>query len=303
MGKKYNKPPLSFEAQVNQLIHRGLHISNKSEAVRKLESISYYRLSAYWYPFKIKTDNDKISDSFRKGATFDQVIDLYEFDRHLRLLIIDAIERVEIAIRTHVTYELAHAYGGFAHIKPDNFHDKFDHPKWLDKINTETKRSNEKFIKHYKREYDDFPKIPIWMLTEVMSLGALSKLYQGIKNPEKKKVAARFNVHHKKLANWLHTLTYIRNLCAHHARLWNRELAIRPDMSKEKAWQAPFTPTNTRVFYILLVLKHLLNSISCGDQWYKDCNSLFEPIVSNPLWRNAMGFPESWENHPIWSDT
>jgi len=181
--------------------------------------INYYRLSAYWYPFRKKDEGGQILSQFRDNVKFDEIIELYEFDRHLRLLLIDAIERIEVAVRTHVSYVLAHEYGAFAHTSSDNFHPKFRHSEWLTKVEEETERSSEDFIQHYQRKYTDFPTLPIWMLTEVMTLGALSKLYLGMQNDDKKLVANKFGLHHKQMKDWLHVLTYVRNICTHHSRL------------------------------------------------------------------------------------
>lgn len=297
----YTKAALTFRQQLQKLTARGLIISDLNRAQHQLESINYYRLSAYWYPFR-QRDNatGKILDSFRPNSSLEDVITFYEFDRRLRLLIIDGIERVEVAIRTQLTYHLAHKYGPFAHTSSINFHPKFFHANWLQQIEDETTRSSEEFIQHYQREYNGFPTIPIWMLTEVMSLGALSKLYKGLQNEDKKSVSVKFNIHHKKLGDWLHTLTYVRNVCAHHGRLWNRELAIRPDTDKDLNWKPPITPTNTRVFYILLMIRFLLRNISNNNEWQISCTSLLNPVAEEDLWRVAMGMPPNWQNHPIW---
>jgi len=299
LPKSYKKPALTFTDQLQLLHERGLSIPDSKEAIKDLECNSYYRLSAYWYPFRIKKEN-VITDQIRPKTTWGDIIELYEFDRKLRLLIIDAIDRIEIAVRTQVTYTLAHSYGAFAHTDKVNFHSGFWHKKWLESIEDEVQRSTEEFIQHYKREYEGFPTIPIWMLTEVMSLGSLSRLYKGLEHHDKRQVAQHFDVHHKTLVDWLHTLTYVRNICAHHSRLWNRELSIKPEKSKDKHWIPPITPTNERLFYVLLMVRHLLKKMSCGDTWYQSCNELLEPIASNDLWRNAMGMPLDWKNHPIW---
>lgn len=296
----YIKPALSFHDQVTQLSTRGLVIGDTAAAEQKLANISYYRLSAYWYPFRQLTNGD-ISQSFRAGASFDDAVALYEFDRKLRTLLMDAIERVEIAVRTQVTYVMAHRYGAFAHTNPQNFHDGFSHADWLTKIDTETSRSQEAFIEHYRDKYDGFPALPIWMLTEVLSLGTLSRLYHGLKNEDRAEVSNKFDLHYRKLGGWLHALTYVRNVCAHHGRIWNRELAIRSTRDRDAVWNPPITPTNSRIFYILLILRYLLRETGNGDMWAAECNDLLRPIVNNPLWLVAMGFPDDWEDHPVWA--
>ena len=306
MPSPYGKPALTFEAQLEHLKSRGLHVADEASALQQLASISYYRLSGYWYPFRERTAEGVVTNQFRAGTHFNQIMDLYEFDRQLRSLVMDAIERVEVAARTRLTYEIGHRYGPFGHTAPTNFHPKFDHPKWLAKLEDETSRSSDEFIRHYKARYDGFPRIPVWMLTEVMSFGALSFFYKGLKNDQKagvedkKAVSDYFGLHHKRLGDWLHTLTYVRNVCAHHSRLWNRELAIRPDKVKDKNWLPPVTPRNDRLFYVLLILRYLLKASGNGEDWATEVSKLLKPFAQIPSYRLAMGIPEDWSNHPLW---
>ncbi len=300
MSENYQKPALTFSDQLECLKNRGLTINDHNHALLQLSTISYYRLSAYWYPFRIRDQHGNVTNNFIEDASFEDVISLYEFDRHLRLVIIDAIERVEVYLRTLITYHLGHSYGAFGHTDPHNFHPQFKHTEWLSKLEDEVKRSNDAFINHYKNKYSGFPTLPIWMITEVMSLGSLSFCYTGLKNSDKKVISGELGLHHKRLADWLHKLTYIRNVCAHHSRLWNRELAIRPENSKDPKWNSPVTPRNDRIFYILLMLRYLLKTTNNGENWCKQCNELIEPIAAQDKWRLAMGMPDNWKEHPIW---
>lgn len=102
------------------------------------------------------------------------------------------------------------------------------------------------------------------------------------------------------LGDWLHTLTYVRNVCAHHSRLWNRKLAIRPDKSKQLAWLPPLTPRSDRIFYVLLMLRQLLRASNNGDEWANEVNLLIKPIAKVDAYRRAMGLPENWLQHPLW---
>lgn len=306
MLKDYQKPALSFAEQLAQLTARGISIDDNPAPIQTLSSISYYRLSAYWYPFRLRDLKGNLQDKVQPNTSLDLILALYEFDRRLRSLILDAIERVEVAIRTQLTYHLAHTYGVFAHANAANFHSKFDHSQWIRKLEEETRRSSDEFIRHYKATYNGFPRVPIWMVTEVMSFGSLSLFYSGLRNDkklgieDKKAVSDHFGLHHKRLGDWLHTLTYIRNVCAHHSRLWNRELAIRPDQSKDPQWLAPITPRNDRIFYVLLMLRHLLQVTGSSTQWTQEVTTILEPFANEPRWAVAMGIPKNWKEHPLW---
>jgi abortive infection bacteriophage resistance protein len=293
---RYPKPPLSFEEQLLLLEERGLAIGDRNAAAHALARISYYRLSAYWHPFK------NADDSFEPGASFDSALTLYEFDRHLRLQVMDAIERVEIALRTSITYTLAHAYGAFAHCNAANFRSRFHHRTWVSKIEDEARRSKEVFIEHYKEKYEGFPALPIWMATEVIPLGTLSRLYEGMFAKDQRCVAADYDIHHEVLRSWLRTLCYIRNLCAHHSRLWNREIPVAPSLPRhDPLWIPPVTPTNRRLFAVLLVLRQLMAHHHQGRHWQQRVTGLVEPITEWDRWRNAMGLPTDWQTHPLWN--
>ena len=127
MLKPYAKPPLSFAEQLQLLESRGLKIPDQTLALGHLSSISYYRLSAYWYPFLQRDTNGRVIGVFEPGTDFDQVVRLYEFDRHLRLLVMDAIVRIDVHIRTLVTYHLGHRYRAFVHTDSAHFPLRFNH--------------------------------------------------------------------------------------------------------------------------------------------------------------------------------
>jgi len=300
MPETYQKPALTFDEQLQLLQQRGLLVNGHEHALSQLGTISYYRLSAYWYPFRVRDQHGNVTNDFIEGTSFDDVISLYEFDRKLRLLVIDAIERVEVCVRTLITYHLGHTYGAFGHTNSANFHPQFNHGQWLSRLEDEAARSSDAFIIHYKNKYSGFPTLPIWVITEVMSLGSLSFCYKGLKHGDKKVISGKLNIHHKRLADWLHKLTYIRNVCAHHSRLWNRELSIRPESSRAPEWNPPVTPRNDRIFYILLMLRYLLKTTNNGNNWCQQCNELIESLAQDGRWRVAMGMPDNWKGHPIW---
>lgn len=306
MLKTYNKNPLSYTEQVNHLKAKGMIIHNHAWAETVLSKYGYYRLSAYWHPDRIYIDG-QITDHFRSGTYLEKVVQIYEFDTELRLHIFSAIEVIETFLRTKITYFMAHQYGAFGVYCEGNFHPKFNHKAFIKNCDKEVERSKDTFIQHFEQNYKGYPHIPIWMLTEILSLGSLSFLYHGLENnqklnkEDKKAISQHFNIHHEKLADWLHILTYVRNVCAHHGRLWNRELAIKAKLDKDENWQSPITPTNKRIFYVLLILKTMLRPTGFDAEWCSQMNTILKPIVRDEHWRMAMGFPDHWENHPVWS--
>ena len=297
--KLYEKPTLTFEQQLNQLVDRGLVVQNENEVLKNLAQIGYYRLSAYWYPFRLH-QGATVLDRFKPDTTFEKIMCLYHFDKKLRLLVTDAIESIEVMLRTKITYYFSHRYGPTAYINASYFHTKFLHTKWLEKVEEEIQRSKEAFVKHYKEKYTNFPNLPMWMSIELISLGSLSRFYQGMKIEDQRDIAQKLSMHHKNLVNWLHLLTYIRNICAHHSRLWNRDLIIK---QKKKYSFDPSIPNN-KLFYVLLVLQKLLihTHASNHTDWKKQCEDLICPISATPQYQMAMGIPNNWTMHPLWNN-
>ena len=269
----YQKPPLTFDQQLDLLKEKGLLIHDKQNALNVLSCISYERFKAYLVPFKSEENNKQL----KPDTTFDNVYELYEFDRELRLLVMDAIEWIEVAIRTRLTYHIAHKYSLFAHEDYKFFQKeiKDEHHQWLLKIHEDTKRSSNsnESIRNYKNKYKGFPTIPIWMLTEIISFGQLSSFYKYLKKEDKRKISEHFKLNYKTLEKWLRVLTYIRNICAHHSRLWNKKLTIKP--SEYKKTDIP----NDRIFYILLILYYLLRKIEKNNNWKDKAVHLIKPII------------------------
>lgn len=316
---EYNKPPLTYLAQVALWESRGLTIENQERALRYLTNISYYRLSAYAIPFQ---DN---KDAFNEGTTFTQILNIYLFDRELRLLIFNAIERLEVSIRARMVYDLSHKYGSHwqdnAKIYKDPYRIKnrktgefftIDvYSEVQEMIAKSTKEKHpETFIKHYKTNYTKPTNPPSWMCLEVLTLGQLSKLYNGLKNnQDKQNIAQTFGVHHTVFSSWLHTLTYVRNICGHHGRLWNREIAIEPTWLQKP--QLPWINNNlenvtNRTFYVLCIIKYLLQTANPSHHLKEHFIALLAKYPEAPI--QFMGIPSTadanlfnWENEPLWT--
>ena len=299
MSKVYSKAALSFEAQVALLQSRGMQIADVAAAISTLKRVSYYRLSAYWYPFR------SAHDKFGSDATFERAVWLYEFDRRLRLLALDAIERVEIELRTSVTYVLGHKYGALALEDAARFRPGFDHLKWRrENLLPEIERSADKesFLIHFRTNYLGFPSIPIWMASEVMSLGTLSRLMKGMIADDQNAVLARWGLHHTVAESWFHCIAYVRNVCAHHARLWNRDLAIKPMIpKKDPSWDA--IVNNRRVFSVLCMLRQLTRDHGAGDDWSRAATALLREMDGKVAYQNAMGMPPTWSETRFWKST
>jgi abortive infection bacteriophage resistance protein len=288
---RYQKPALTYEQQFDLIVSRGLNVEDRLRLIRWLKHVSYYRLSAYFKPFKTE-------DWFNEEATFNLVAGLYIFDRKLRLVLLDAIERIEVAIRTDLTYEITHKYGPFGHMRSSNFDPRFDHAALVKELLQAEGDSRESFVTHFRKKYNKEPDLPLWMASELLSFGRVSKLYRACIPDIKRKIASRYNVHDSILITWFHSLSYVRNVCAHHSRLWNRELAIKPSIPNvSRAW--PYqVPNNDRLYVMLVIVRHCLLITNPRCKWRERLFKLFDEHPEIDL--SAMGIPKDWRNLMPW---
>lgn len=303
---KFEKPPLSHEHLLLKLQGRGLSIPDAVAARWALRCVGYYRLAAYTLPFQQGHLPDK---PFVAGASMSQILALYSFDRELRLLVLDAIERIEVALRTAVVHRLSLAHGAHWFMESSLFAPRFDHAAFINGIEEELALPNggnqprrqhaEVFINHYYRKYGEPRLPPSWMVAETLSFGSVSRLFSGIAcSKMRQSIADSFAYNEAILGPWLHTLTYIRNLCAHHARLWNRQLVIKAQIPKR---HAKALPRGDRFYAVALVLADLLTAIEPQSHWRFRLRDLIERHPEAE--RVAMGMPSDWKAHPLWNET
>jgi abortive infection bacteriophage resistance protein len=306
----YQKEFKTFDEQLDILKQRKLNISNDSFVLSKLQRINYYRLSAYFLPFKHPQDIDR-KDDFLDDTFFEDIIQLYYFDSELRKIIFEAIESIEIYFRTQITYSHALRYESFGYLKKENFEcsqDFFD--KVLSNLKDETKRSEELFIKHFKDTYQT-TDLPLWAVVEVVSFGTISKLYSILKTNEQKEVISKLKgINNNVFKNWLHGLSVVRNICAHHSRLWNKTLGVKfeiprklgqfKSIKRNNLVDGKEIKLNDKVFFVLSIIEFTLSSIGEDEVDFKTkIKNLIKKYPKVKL--ESMGFIENWEQNPIWS--
>lgn len=306
---RYTKQALTYEHQLQQLQARGLRIDDAVQAEKYLRRVGYYRLMGYLFPLRIPG-----ADNYYAGASMETALAHYEFDRTLRQLMGEAIAHIEVAVRTAVTYQLAHAYGSFGHLDPANF--KQDggqgggsgqpwHTEWLRTLDGEVYRAREIFIEHYKAKYSEplFPRVPIYMASELMSLGSLSKLVKAMHSADQAAVADTFEKPGHVLSSWLHSLSVTRNIAAHHGRMWNRKLGVGPAVPRHGQWQRASREMSPRkMFFTLCVVADLLKYTAAepGD-WVNRVSDHVEPFLADRRNLTGMGAPQGWRQHPLWT--
>lgn len=291
----YPKTIKTFDQQIAILKSRGLCFNDEVRAKQLLQNISYYRMSGYWYPLL----SDKQNHIFKSGATFEQAFSIYKFDAKLRTLILSEISKIEVAVRTQIAYIMSHAHGGLWFTDSSLFKNPAKHANTVSKIDEEYSRSDEDFVTAFKAKYSDhFP--PSWITLEITSLGTLSLLYSNLKDGQcKRDIARYFGVADRVMVSWLHAITYIRNICAHHSRLWNKILGIRPLVPRRTV--NPFvnnsTTSNNKVYYILCMIAYWLDIINPNSTFRDKIRELFIEFPNIDV--AAMGFPRNWQNEHL----
>lgn len=296
---KFSKPPLTVDEQIRHLQERGLNIPDPAKAAHYLAHLNYYRLRAYWLPLEA----DAKQHIFDDGAGFDTALDLYVFDRKLRLLLLDAIERIEVSLRTQWAYHLALRHGAHAYLEAGHFKDPVKHAKALDALSDEVERNDETFIRHYRETYTAPSLPPLWAVCEILTLGQLSRWYDNLAQPaDRQAIAKVYGLDEKVLCSFFHHLSIVRNLCAHHSRLWNRRFTFTSKLPRQPAALAAcFNPERPRNLYNTLVLvRYLLGIVSPGSRWEERLLQILgEHPAADPL---HMGFPAHWRDLDIWRD-
>lgn len=295
----YSKQALSISEQILLLEKRGILVEDTAFAQRVLETVSYYRFSAYLYPFR-KNDG---TDNYVHGTSFNQCWQYYRFDRKLRFCVIDAIERIEVATKTKIVNHLAIKYNPFSYRDRSVFAAPLNSRRYqelLTFISTETQKSKEEFVEHFRRIYDTSNGLPLWMAVEVMTFGNMLTLFRLMKKQDKQAIAKSFGSNEHVFESWLTNLNYVRNICAHHGRLWNRHLAVNPIIpAKDIRWHENAYPVNpNRIYSTLCILKSLLNVIVPQSNWTARFYTLLAEFPK--IHRVSMAIPDGFENSAIW---
>lgn len=278
------KEPKTFEQQIDILEARGIRIEDRESAKRILSMINYYRLTAYALQFKL--ENIYIGD-----IKFDTLYKLYNFDKKMKNLIIGALESIEISIRTYVAYTLAHKYGADSYTKSEIFENEKYHSGLMREISKEIKRNyREPFVIHHKEKYNG--KFPIWAVIELISFGALSRMYSNLKREDQRIVSRELlGLDYKLLVAGLLHLSYVRNICAHYGRLYNKKFVVFTRLHKK---YSKYNVEGNSLLATILTIKELMPN---KDEWEVFKIQLEALIEENEhiIDLKLIGFLENWK--------
>lgn len=294
----YKQLPLTVDQQIELLKEKKLIIEDENRARYWLSHVSYYRLKHYTYSFKdINDDNN-----FIPNTTFDQVVNLYLFDRKLKLILFDGLEAIEVAIKTMLSNTLSNAHGAHWYLEENWFGEKFEHDKFMEGIKEEFADPDETSVKAYKLVYSEPQLPPSWMIMEFQTFGTISKMFEHITaRKEKLEICWHFNLPDNVLISWLHCFTYMRNRCAHHARFVYRSVKhepILPSRKKHTFLQEVEDVERSSLYAALCCIQHLIGKIN-PDATFK--TDLLMLIDKHPgINYTKMGFTQNWRKEKIW---
>ena len=278
------------------LQQRGMSIPDLTEAERFLSNVNYYRFRGYLEPFVDKTTDNGLRP-FQVGVTFDAVVERYIFDTRLRTLLLEAFNYIEVSIRTQWTYHLAYSQGGgqHSHLNPKLFSSHYN-----ENLATleEDYRQRGKKLHHYH-----FNACPIWAISEVMSLGQLSRWHSDTNLKVRKLIAGHYQLHYRVVRSLLPHLTLVRNFCAHHELLWDRKIVSSFSLpTRMGAFSNPrtfFNETETgKLYNTLVMIGYLTRAITSNTDWTRNLVALMNQYPN--VLQNRMGFVPNWQQLDIW---
>ncbi|MBU3680047.1 MAG: Abi family protein [Candidatus Kapabacteria bacterium] len=278
---------------VELLKSRGMIIDDDEAAHHALTHIGFHRLRAYWIPLV----DDPSTKRFRPRTTFGDVLRLYEFDRRLRILFVEAIEAIEISFRATMSREYARSHQPNGYVSEAGASNR---ERWTSAMNQlKAELGKVTAAAHGGRADNQVSELPpIWTTFEMLSFGSLSYWFSHVLPPEvRQRVARCYHVHQEVLTSWLHHLSVVRNIVAHHGRLWNRRALFLPKIPKRHDLQKSLAPGSVGLYNTCVILQYLLDQIQPDNSWR---DRLYNLICSYEVDHTLLGFPDDWRNRDIW---
>lgn len=317
MYMRYTKPFLTFPEQLALLKSRGLTVADEEMAIRQLSHVGYNRLHGYLSQWCVVTEREPEGrvEHYENGCAMENALALYAFDRRLRLSLMDAIERIEVALKVQIAYALG-KHGPLAYLdqtylgsactgrRPNATEDNFQYLCRMNRASVDG--STEAIAKRMRDHYDSEP--PVWVATELWDLGLLCHVYDIMMVPDRIEVAAAFEVPtYLMLASWIGSIRHVRNICAHHSQLYQRSLTHRIGIKDMKRSDALRHLTGIkddrkyRLYPTLAVLTYLMQTVAPGSHWRNGLIDLFDqfPVIADAA-LSDYGFPDNWQNENLW---
>lgn len=291
----------TYVEQVDLLASRGMGIGDRDAAIQELQHINYYRLSGYWYAFRLQGASSR-EDTFYAGTTFQDVIRLYTFDANLRTATFASLAPIELALRALI----GHALGTLhecAHLEPAVLGPRASqgnsYATWIQRYKKSLADSKEDFVKHHQAKYGG--TLPVWAAVEILDWGALTYLYGFSPRQIQNDIANKFRLTAPQLESWMKSLNVVRNICAHHGRLFNKVHALKPKLPN--VGQLPGLDharhEMNRTFGQLTPIQHMLRSLDVGrPQLLPAVLRTYPDVKLLPI--SHIGASSQWASSELW---
>lgn len=291
--KEFDKTILNIDEKISLLKQRWLIVDDLESAKHHLQHIWYFRLT--WY---FKFFQDKETNTFKDWTTFEQVVRLYSFDRKLRLLTLDAIEKIEVSLKANMSYEMYKLYWAFWYLNEELFYlkkEKFKsiYDELIKKIKNKYLKSSSLFVENYFKNYSN-EHLPCWMLFEELTIWEISNIYKILKKENQLLISNKYSVDFSDLVIRIQAINHIRNISAHHSRLCNKEFIFKLSVKDKKLWSKflfSYEKNKKEVipnyYNFSLIINYLLKNINKNFCWLDDLEKLFNDfsdISKNVIW-------------------
>lgn len=319
----FTRTSISRQAQAEMLISQGL-IADRDTLIMRIETVGFYRLNGYAHPFRQVDAEGNVLSAFTPKTTLEKLWALYRFDRKLRFLFLDAIERIEVAMRSQLAYLHTQKNGPFSYASENYF------PAWkgyLDcwkRIKRGSKESsrNEALKNFFDRDTNNNDYPPLEIAIGFLELGPLVYFFDySDKESVRKPIVKMWGVDSRLISSWMHALNHLRNDCAHHARIWNKKFFLLPQLPKctkdarwyylydenSRAWVAPkdkisaeLSMPSDSLACFLFICRTLLRTLAPTSAWHNRITSFLLQSQQEGIDLSQMGLPDHWVQHPLW---
>jgi abortive infection bacteriophage resistance protein len=286
------KKPTTYIEQVTAMRDRGCVVKDETAAVEFLKRVNYYRLSGYFFVF-LQSDG-----KFMEGVTFEKIASVYAFDQELRALVMRVVSEIELSAKSIISYYHGHQYGALGYMDFTNFSDKHDHERFVTQFEAATRNNrNTQFVKHHFQNYGG--SFPIWVATELFTMSMISIFYADLTSADKKAIAKEYNTDYVHLESWLHSASVLRNICAHHGRLYPVHFHQPPKLPRQYVKNSSIDVYSLGRQLCMLKLLFTNRRNEWNNTFVLPFSALMEKHEES-VDIQKMGVPENWEGVLKW---
>jgi len=288
----FTKPVFNIDKKIELLIERGLIIESINDTKHDLQHIGYFRMTGYFKFFQ-ETIDEIQTNNFRKWTRFSDVLNLYVFDRKLRFLTLDAIEKIEVSFKAKINDYMSESFGCFWYLDNSLFSlerqcNRDLYTWFIDRVKSIQKNQKAIYVKQYFEKHNE-KFLPSWMVFEELTIWNISTILNILKSDHLKEIAKSYDIYYVDMRKWLSLITQVRNISAHHSRLWNNSYIVRVRvddvMFKDKYILEELNDkkeVKSNYYNTFLIIDYLLSCINKWLSWTEDLQKLFEEYPEVP---------------------